>query len=542
MSAGHSEPQVLYSVNNIRAFHVQDGREDEITTSGPQTLSLLMVPTSSPFADLSSANPTSEAQEEDFYLHLHLPPELDQPLPATTQIYHKPPSSYLIPRWDLGPDSGAFTRIAFPSIGTGPGKVSQEEIDTFETILAQCTAFLERAAPPSSHGKYDPSSYEPGQGYISSSTGRAPAYGDEKHSSHGHGQIVLIDEENGSVVGELQGGYNINEAPGIYPGSKTPVEIQLPAEGAGNTIQIGPVPEDYLETSRHPAYAKSTIVQSSARASRLLVTGSTYVANAMTSGASNFQSKTEPNPKPMTFSPTTQANLRRIHTFTQSAAGFSAKTVGQVGRVAQNFGAKMAGKGDKQKRGYDKDGNVDSGYKPGILNKSMIAFSTIADGIDHAGRQLLASGSAAATNVVNHKYGTEAGDATRSLTGGIKNVGLVYIDAVGVSRRAVLKSVAKGMVVGRMPNGQSLVVGAGDGGVMPGEEQHPYDMKRVGTNQSQTAYSVYESPQPSRTDLPGYNAGQIEGYGAQGALPPAYGTPGVGDGIEGQRAVRDQKR
>ena len=93
-----------------------------------------MVPTSSPFADLSSADPQSQAPEEDFYLHLHLPPELDLPLPATTQIYHQPPSSYLIPRWDLGPDSGAFTRIEFPGVGKGKGGGSQEDVDTFETI------------------------------------------------------------------------------------------------------------------------------------------------------------------------------------------------------------------------------------------------------------------------------------------------------------------------------------------------------------------------------------------------------------------------
>ena len=215
MSAGHSEPQVLYSVNNIRAYHVQHGAEHEITTSGPQTLSLLMVPTSSPFSDLSTTEPTSAAPEEDFYLHMHLPPELDQPLPATTQIYHKPPSSYLIPRWDLGADSGAFTRIEFPSIGHGPGKVSQDDVDTFETILAQCTAFLERAAPPSSHEKYNPSTYGPGEGYVSSSS-----TGDKYHPQQ-HGQIVLIDEENGSVVGELQEGFNVVEGSSVKPGSKS---------------------------------------------------------------------------------------------------------------------------------------------------------------------------------------------------------------------------------------------------------------------------------------------------------------------------------
>lgn len=181
-----------------------------------------MVPTSSPFSGLSSADPQSATPEEDFYLHLHLPPELDLPLPATTQIYHQPPNSYLIPRWDLGPDSGAFTRIEFPGVGAGTG--SQEDVDTFETILAQCTAFLERAAPPKSARPkgsrsqsekesplpaYDPSTFQPGEAYVPGSS-----------SSHHGGQIVLVDEENGSVVGELGEGFHVVEDSKMQAGSK----------------------------------------------------------------------------------------------------------------------------------------------------------------------------------------------------------------------------------------------------------------------------------------------------------------------------------
>lgn len=160
------------------------------------------------FANASSANS----------LHRQ---ELDLPLPATTQIYHQPPRSYLIPRWDLGPDSATFTRIEFPSLADS--KVSQEDIDTFETILAQCTAFLERSPPPASakSGKakaikgqeslppYDPASFAPGEAYVAGSS-----------SSHAGGQIVLIDEENGSVLGELGEGFNVVEDSKMKPGSK----------------------------------------------------------------------------------------------------------------------------------------------------------------------------------------------------------------------------------------------------------------------------------------------------------------------------------
>ena len=216
MSGAPHDPRLLFSVKNIRAFHIQDGEEQELTPSGPQTLSLLMVPTTTstptpPYA----AGAGTEAPEEDFYLHLYLPPELDLALPATTQIFHQPPDSYLIPRWDMSPDAGAFIRIQFPSIGSGPNHVTQDDIDTFETILAQCTAFLDQAPSSKksdSYAAYNPADYAPGEGYVSS--------GDTK-TANMHGKIVLVDEEDGSVVGELGEGYDVVEDSDVKPGSKS---------------------------------------------------------------------------------------------------------------------------------------------------------------------------------------------------------------------------------------------------------------------------------------------------------------------------------
>lgn len=203
--AGHHDPKLLYTIPNVKAYHIQNGEEQDLTPSGPQSLSLLMVPTSSPFADLSTTIPQNQVPDEDFYLHLNLPPELELPMPATTQVYHQPPHSYLIPRWDLGPDSGAFTRIAFSP------QASSEDKDTFETILAQCTAFLERAPPPKPNRplpKYDPRDYNT-DGKLGDGTSEA------------HGQIVLIDEDDGSVVGELAGDAHIVEDAALKHGTKS---------------------------------------------------------------------------------------------------------------------------------------------------------------------------------------------------------------------------------------------------------------------------------------------------------------------------------
>lgn len=462
MASGHNDPKLLYAIEGINAYHISNGKEQSLTPSGPQTLSLLMVPTSSGFADTSGVN---SGGEEDFYLHLHLPPELDLPLPATTQIYHQPPTSYLIPRWDLGPDSGAFTRIEFPPNGTRNG--IQEDVDTFETILAQCTAFLERTAAPQSKsskaGKskereaaddylppYNPAEYSPGEGYAQGS-----------RSAQSGGRIVLVDEEDGSVVGELSEGFMVKEDSAVKPGSKEPVEIAFPQDGSQH-ISVQPISQEYVERELHPSYKKSTLVNSASKASRLIVTTSDIVSRTLQGQADSFAKNTKPNAKPVTFQPTTHAHIRRINQFSNKAATMSATTVGTIGNFAQNFGAGLSRRKDGAARGYDKEGQVIDTYKPGVLNKSLMAFNTVVDGIEQAGRTLLTGTSSSVTTVVGHKWGAEAGEVSRNLGGGFKNVGLVYIDVTGVSRRAVLKSVAKGMVVGKVKGGGQVIVGGTD--------------------------------------------------------------------------------
>ncbi|KAF8249980.1 hypothetical protein K440DRAFT_542469, partial [Wilcoxina mikolae CBS 423.85] len=214
---------------------------------------------------------------------------------------------------------------------------------------------------------------------------------------------------------------------------------------------------DYLRDATDPAYQNSSLVQTAATVSRLIVTTSAYISNAMATGARTFSEKTQPNATPMTFQPSTHQRFQQVHTLTATAAKFSSATVGKVSTLAQNAGAKLARK-DKESAERGKPRN------PNILNKSLIAFSTVADSIDYASKSLLNSSSQAATQVVSHRYGEEAGGVARNLTGSFKNVGLVYIDASGVSRRAVVRGVAKGMVVGKVRGGGEVVVPSSSSG------------------------------------------------------------------------------
>jgi spartin len=244
-----------------------------------------------------------------------------------------------------------------------------------------------------------------------------------------------------------------------------------------------------FEAELHPSYKKSFLVSNASAASRLIITGSDMVAKALQSQADSYTKKSQPTAKPMTFQPTTKERIRRINAFTGGAASLSAKTVGQIGNLAQTVGATLSGKKEgKGIKGFTPDGKPDPNYKPGLLNKSLMAFTTVMDGVEQASKHLLSSTSDAASTVVTHKWGGEAGDISRTIGGGVKNVGLVYIDVTGVSRRAIIKSVAQGMVVGTTVNGQQVVVGGGDGGVLT----QPSDAQSV----SSTALTIAEGKQP----------------------------------------------
>lgn len=236
-----------------------------------------------------------------------------------------------------------------------------------------------------------------------------------------------------------------------------PVEIALPEDGS-QTINVQPS-EPAFDESIHPAYKKSHIVSTGRWASRLLITTSDYVSNTLQTQADSFTKGTAPAAKPVTFNPTTHEHIRKINQLSTKAAGLSAATVGSIAKVAQGFGSNLNFRKDGKARGYDKEGNIIESYKPGVLNKSLMAFNTVIDGMEQAGRNLLTGTSSSMSQVVEHKWGPEAGEVSRNLGGGFKNVGLVYIDVTGVSRRAVLKSVARGMVVGNVKGGGKVIVG-----------------------------------------------------------------------------------
>lgn len=206
--------------------------------------------------------------------------------------------------------------------------------------------------------------------------------------------------------------------------------------------------------------------------------GADHLASSLTRGADALNRRIPPANRPLDFSPATQARVRRLHTLSASSAtasaNLSAAALGRVGKIAQSAGAGLA----RRQRGaaggdVANDPRMASGGggKRALLNRSLLAVSTIADGLDTSAQNLAAASTTAASSVVGHRYGDAAGRVAADAVGAARNVALVYIDRTGVSRRAVVKAAARGMVVGCVRDGQRVVVGdAGDGDKGGGEK------------------------------------------------------------------------
>lgn len=457
MAEYNQDTTLLYSINDVRAFQIRQGKEVSLTPSGPQTLNLT----------------TSSGEQNNVTLRLRLSPDVDIPLLATTKVFSRPPRSYMIPPASFQDNVAAFTRIEFADT------VPIDDVETFETILAQTTAFGRgglRGTPgntPSSSPARPP---RPASGSARSSpappaksaTWGSPSTPAPRSSSSTPvktrpamdrkptGQLVLVDEEDGNVMGQLGAGAEVIEDSKVSGSSKdTPVEIVISEDG--KSVEVREASEDYLRESRDPRYANSALVQNAAKASRLIVTSSARFGNMLTSSAERYTQTTAPASKPLTFSPAAQETANQVHAFTKTGATFTAKTVEKIAGGVQNMVATLVEE--------TKDAADDKSTMPSWVFEGVAALSTVMDGVAEGVKTVFSESGNAATMAVSHKYGAEAGQMATALGGGLRNVGLVYVGVTGIPRKAIIRG-GRGALLGRVTdahgNQADVLVGDSD--------------------------------------------------------------------------------
>ncbi|KAI5475060.1 hypothetical protein MNV49_002052 [Pseudohyphozyma bogoriensis] len=284
--------------------------------------------------------------------------------------------------------------------------------------------------------------------------------GDSKADASLRSRLVLIDDLSGRVVGQLpsSGVQEDSALASPEPGHEDEPVVVDAQSGPAGLVTVQPV-SSWKPT---PNPTGSKIIEWGDWVSSGIVYGAEQAAKGLEYGSNRFTSSTKPLDTPLVFSPRTHANVQTGHNFTAGAVKVSGKTVEIIGGLASKLGDRVG----KAVGIQSTPGGAPPTGARGLVNRSLVAFNSVLDGLESGGKTLLAAGGSSATTVVGHRYGSEAAAVSEKVGGSVKHVSLVYIDARGVTRKALLKSVGKSAIRAKMSDGREVMLteeGKGEG-------------------------------------------------------------------------------
>ncbi|KAK4706130.1 spartin, partial [Phenoliferia sp. Uapishka_3] len=263
-------------------------------------------------------------------------------------------------------------------------------------------------------------------------------------------RLVLIDEEQGNIIGEVSADQPFKEDLQLSTESPDAVVVEY-TDSKDGIITIRPAASAWTPTENPSG---SSIISFADFISKGIVVGSEALGRGMHYGASKVVEKSKPTQNPAVFSERTKNYIGQGHKVTSRAVRISGQTVEIVGDFAAKFGDTF---GKTLGIQTTSSGKQPTGIR-GLVNHSLVAIDTLAGSIGTGGRTLIDAGSASSASIVGHRYGPEAQKISLQVGGSVKHAALVYIDARGVTRKALLKSVGKHAIRAKLVDGREVVL------------------------------------------------------------------------------------
>lgn len=458
---------ILQEISGAKVIQKFKGEADIELANGTLKAIFASVPIEDPFAENNeSANSVLGKTKEtstDLWLALEIGSDFSMPIKSSQTVI---------------PESGKFATYSFPSSEIPDATIQlsftttdQQSIRDFEEILSDYCAF---------HAINN-------------------ANGSSKNEKAG---LELLDEE-GKLLGTIDGPWQLQEDSTLYkPGhEKDPVILELPDEANTSqqqSVQVSAAPRDE-NGQLSPAYQNDWLLRGANYVSRSLEKGSEWAGTKMLKVADTYVSRSTPpgsqpgsrrdssslsrdeiisSEKPIssgasintvdsnlttsgrtavTFSPQTHNTARQIRNVSGKVTSVSNRTTAAILSAASNVGDQIGKRTGIQQK-MQPDGTVQNpkGFR-GALNRSLIAFNVVLDGVTNSAERLLKDGGEASGKMIEHRYGSEA----KVISGNVASVGrsafVVYKDINGVRRKALLK-VATGTIKARAPDGGEVIL------------------------------------------------------------------------------------
>ncbi|KAG1729779.1 hypothetical protein EDB19DRAFT_105559 [Suillus lakei] len=248
------------------------------------------------------------------------------PIDPTRPLYFSFDAQLGLRSYTLSSPDGSTLRLDLP-LANVPHLL--EDQDTFHGILAQYAEMRDSVT-----GSQD--SKSAAQGSVTSPQGLS---GDHEAM---RGRLVLIDEDNGEIVGELDNKVNINEDPSLRAQGREndPVVIELPEDDIHVALARAIPPEDQDWIVKSASFASYVITGTTKLLLTTMTHASSYYINHSTphpsvvpsSSGSVASSPPPPPPRAIVFltSENARKGLSTVHTMSAQAATLSTKTVSLV--------------------------------------------------------------------------------------------------------------------------------------------------------------------------------------------------------------------
>ncbi|KAF8344017.1 senescence-associated protein-domain-containing protein [Cantharellus anzutake] len=306
--------------------------------------------------------------------------------------------------------------VAFPP----PSSPAEgEDIETFNIVLSQYGIVQQ----------IDPDPYEPD--------------GDLK------GRLVLVDQNDGGYVGTLRENIQVQEHPNLETSGKNPVVAEYDENAQTLYVHsVTPQEQDWL-------------LRSADYLSRGIVLLGDAIASGLNYASTQFVNRTAPTQSPITFSDRAKRNVNRVHMLSGHAVQASSKTVnlihGAIDRLAIRWGRRSPSPSPGPPGGPNQSSRP--ARKPGLKNRVLASTDMILTAAEQSVSTVLKSGTTSLSAGVGHMYGPDAGKAVEQIGETAQNVSLVYVDARGVGRRALLKRMGKGVLKAQFGRDKTVVFG-----------------------------------------------------------------------------------
>ncbi|EGG04452.1 uncharacterized protein MELLADRAFT_78348 [Melampsora larici-populina 98AG31] len=476
------EETILLTLPNVTIYQqdIKNPNETLLLNQTTLKIKLLDIPSNTLINIPTTSNPPSYIDSESLkspiielktYLVLSFDDELIEiPLTTDIEIKFKSPNSYLIP---IDSNSNSSNNDQDQK----NGKNKEIELD-LNLLKSQQESFIRLEL--NDQDQIDHDLFDTFDNILSSYTnysGRNPSNLTTTNFSNQVDQkpinqkarLALMDERTGMICGELESEIIVEDLPNSKPNSSsTPIHmppkptsssvqsaetviVSLPSPGSQSSQQTSPI----VKINSTSSSKGSTLLEGAELISRGIVTGADILTRLMNSSSSSYLSKAPPATTPMTFSPTAKANSQRLLKVSKTANQVSSKTVRLIGGLASKVGDQIGKSAGIQ----HVPGQAPPTGTRGYVHNGIRAFATVMETVETSGKKVLSTASSSAASVVRHKYGEEAGQLADDTTQSIQHVVLVYVDASGMTRKALLRSAGKAAVRGRMKDGREVIFG-----------------------------------------------------------------------------------